>query len=98
MFLERLFAVCPLSIVEGLRTVALFQPNFASFPVLKSIFILLTCSGQSGLRHNTYASWLIRILPAGLPSEAKVVAVASPSQLMTHIPYSHLDLPATSGE
>lgn len=29
--------------------------------------------------------------------EAKVVAVASPSQLMTSIAYTHLDLPASSG-
>lgn len=54
MFVERLFAVCPLSVIEGLRTVALFQPNFASFPTLKSIFILLTCSGKLLLVSQKY--------------------------------------------
>lgn len=75
-FLEQLFNVCPLSIMKGLGTIALFQANFASFPTLKSIYILATC--------------------AELPVESKIIAVSSPSQLMTHIPYARLDLPESS--
>jgi hypothetical protein len=95
-FVARLFAVFPVALLQGLRTIALYQPNFATLPNLRSVFILITCSGMLCARTvnpiNTYGFHIT----SGLEFGTKVVAVASPSQLMTHIPYTNLDLPSIS--